>query len=206
MKLIDILVRELKEWPADAEYLTQSILDKELYKTDGAGDDVDNLNSPLYLSKQHDEEIFSYPVVSKEQWQAAVAEANKGKVWNGEGLPPVGAKVRVCRGICFWREVDEWLIGGVVTVILVFLNKNGYNIATIELDDGNCTCVRIDCLRPFRTPEQISAEEREQTIKDLYYTINSDEDPAHWKYGVSERRKADYAKAVDVGYRKQVNV
>ena len=56
--------------------------------------------------------------------------------------------------------------------------------------------------RPIRTPGQIAEKERDQAIEDLYFTINWDEGRETWPI-ISSGRKADYAKAIDAGYRKQ---
>lgn len=75
MKLVDILARELKEWPGDYATLCQSKFDSEIYgsKPGIRPERGDSLHPPhgLHLSVRHTEKE-EYPVVTRAQWQAAV--------------------------------------------------------------------------------------------------------------------------------------
>lgn len=108
--------------------------------------------------------------------------------WNGEGLPPAGILV-------------ENNLHGPVMVLAHGIFRGG-NVVICQGDDTIITCTP-DTLSPIRTSEQIAAEERDKEIKDLYYTINWGEKPETWSH-LSNQRKADYAKAIDAGFRKQV--
>lgn len=104
--------------------------------------------------------------------------------WTGEGLPPVGT---VCR--LSFNGSDQ----GVVTV----------NYITTEF----CVCKNHDFgheqgsptenynFTPIRTPEQITAEEREKAIDGMLEIIDA---------GFFDNARAIYAAIYDAGYRKQV--
>lgn len=65
MKLVEILARELKEWPAKIGELTQSCFDTEVLIND---DDGTGLLPSIFLSTRHDE--IGYPGVTRAQWEA----------------------------------------------------------------------------------------------------------------------------------------
>ncbi|MDM9556024.1 hypothetical protein QU926_20640 [Pseudomonas asiatica] len=121
--------------------------------------------------------------------------------WDGEGPPPVGT---VCEVL--WNESRlEYL-----KTKIFGINEHGQPIHRFEEGpkkyEYQADVLRTDSgtqvFMPLKTPEQIAADEREQEVKDLYYTINWGESPEHWSH-VGDVRKADYAKAIDAGYRKQ---
>lgn len=83
--------------------------------------------------------------------------------WTGEGLPPVEADVEIHEGPASWDNQKEWL-GLRAKVVHVFKNQLDQNIATVEAGNGECACFIVECLRPIRTPEQITAEEQARVI------------------------------------------
>lgn len=118
--------------------------------------------------------------------------------WDGEGLPVVGAWLEAgfaCEDFKIWHQ------GVCVAVGICPEGREEYCVVQFgeKLAQYGAEGRRM---RPIRTPEQIAANEREQAVKDLYYTINWGESPEHWSH-VGDMRKADYAKAIDAGYRKQ---
>lgn len=73
--------------------------------------------------------------------------------WTGEGLPPVG-------------EIIEWLDGEFLKAVVVGHHQG----AVVAVDDDDPRRVFIGkkpCYRPFRTPEQIAAEERREAIDQM---------------------------------------
>ena len=228
-KLVEILAKQLKEWPSERDngYEVYSITqdyngvlngyeagevpatsenagrvwcDGASYLDAGLDVDID-----VKASMADDQETA---IVTRAEWQAAVdalkpdaqrvsedyVEANKdrhAKEWNGEGLPPVGVEVE-------YHDNHDWF----KCVVIAYTNgkivftRPDYEDLVFVCDDDDMP------LRPIRTIEQITAEEREKAIKDLYYTINWNDNVTQWEY-VSANRKADYAKAIDAGYRKQ---
>jgi hypothetical protein len=135
------------------------------------------------------------------QWRAVregqfftVHSKPEPQAWTGVGLPPVST-------VCEYRRAHEWQK---VEVFAVKPNYNGSHTALFTYENGCwACCAEPSFFRPIRTPEQIAAEEREKAIEDLYFTINWSESRETWPI-ISKARKADYAKAVDAGYRKQV--
>jgi len=75
--------------------------------------------------------------------------------WNGEGLPPVGADVE-----CTFAVEDHkvWHRG---TVVHRAFQPEGGEFVVVSTG-AISACYRADgtCVRPYRTPEQIAAEER----------------------------------------------
>ena len=110
--------------------------------------------------------------------------------WGGEGLPPVDLAVEwYSDSNTGWQEITVLAYHGDDA----WIQPKGKESMIV----GN-----IANFRPIRTPEQIEAQEREQAIQDLYFTVNWSEGRETWPF-ISKERKADYAKAIDAGYRKQ---
>lgn len=127
-------------------------------------------------------------------------------LWNGEGLPPVGA-------VCEWagctfapedpREPDLH-VGDQVTIIAHF--KDGeFDLAAFTFNpqihnpDRGTAWVNQGahgCFRPIRTPEQIAAEEREAAIESMFQIACSPE-------GVSLKKAIGLI--YDAGYKLQVS-
>ena len=114
------------------------------------------------------------------------------KEWTVEGLPPVGVPVEYqLRG----ASNGEWYptqINFLSGQHVIYCDNDGDEVR------NNPSEVKF---RPIRTPEQIAAEARDREIADLYFTINWNEGRETWPI-ISSGRKADYAKAIDAGYRK----
>lgn len=183
MKLVDILALELKEWPEGVSGIEQDRRGSCLYQYTGPA-------ISAYVESVADDADSA--VVTRAQWQAAVDALKAEKVveWNGEGLPPVGAVCENQFPPSGWKKVkiiahDE--------VKAVFRLDDGYQESYFGGSVGD--------FRLIRTPEQIAAEERDREIADLYFTINWNEGRETWPI-ISSGRKADYAKAIDAGYRK----
>ena len=132
--------------------------------------------------------------------------------WAKGSLPPIGSVVE-WDGCTFAPEEPkekDLHVGDQVTII-AHLKDGDFDIAAFTFNPSIHNAARGSvwvnqgahgCFRPIRTAEQVAAEEREKAIKNLYYTINWNDDPANWANGVSAARKADYAKAIAAGYKK----
>ena len=79
MKLVQLLAKELKEWPEGVTNLTQSEVDYEIYDgLDGNKEDsAEPLDEQFYASRSHSE--GPYPMVTRDQWQAEREKMNKPK-------------------------------------------------------------------------------------------------------------------------------
>lgn len=183
MKLVDILARELKEWPEGRESASQDP-DKEIRFKPG-------ISSDFFASTLADDagkDFGGGAPVTRVQWQAAV-DALKTPAWNGEGLPPVGTVCEIHHNT--WAE-GLWEVRNVLWV-------GKTNIVT-ETRDGKELNGLLEKLsfRPIRTAEQIAAEERRK--ENLYL---ADELAGYNDRQTSEEdfQLAEYL--YDNGYRKQ---
>ncbi len=132
--------------------------------------------------------------------RAAIASyCSPAQHWTGEGLPPAGTDVEIQRGDCAWIEKDEWQIGKTATVMTSFTNSLGYEIAAIQFAGGHCECILTACIRPFRTTEQIAADEREKAAIDLHQTIHP---CAKWDK-LDGGMKASYRAAITLGWQRK---
>ena len=99
--------------------------------------------------------------------------------WSGEGLPPVG-------------EIIEWLDGKFLKAVVVGHHQG----AVVAVDDDDPRRVFIGkkpCYRPFRTPEQIAAEERRAAILEM---------KGHLSFSDYREAEQHCAALYDAGYRK----
>lgn len=209
MKLVDILARELKVWPEGQLTATSSHVDAEVYfQPHNRGDFYPSTGAEDYLNAE----------VTHAQWQAAVdalkdegnhlwigwddmeacelcSATRKIEAWNGDGLPPSGILCELRTRPGSWGLAEIKYISPSICVWL----WRGELISPEQVDLAREPWL-IE-FRPIRTPEQIAAEERDREIADLYFTINWNEGRETWPI-ISSGRKADYAKAIDAGYRK----
>lgn len=101
------------------------------------------------------------------------------QTWSGEGLPPVG-------------EIIEWLDGKFLKAVVVGHHQG----AVVAVDDDDPRRVFIGkkpCYRPFRTPEQIAAEERRAAILEM---------KGHLSFSDYREAEQHCAALYDAGYRK----
>lgn len=103
MKLVEILAKELKEWPEGAACVAQDRsgevwpfmdTDIEIYKDDG------QWGGGICPRHGWDSEVsqlatdHSTAIVTREMWEQERAKGNAEPAeWNGQGMPPVGAVV-----------------------------------------------------------------------------------------------------------------
>lgn len=66
MKLVEILARELKEWPNSIEPLTQSAVGHEIIYDNSVGTSLD----PVFFPSVRHTEDDVYPAVTRAQWEA----------------------------------------------------------------------------------------------------------------------------------------
>lgn len=164
MKLVDILARELKEWPGNDAF------DYCLLSSENLTVLFKSWATPIEISSRPDDCLDLK--VTRAQWQAAV-DALKAvdQPWEGEGLPPVRAKVRIGnfpgnKWLENFQGREAMIIAHDVTksgeasaVFKTFAN-NGYpRYHALAYEEGN--------FLPIRTAEQIAAEEREAGISAL---------------------------------------
>lgn len=190
-KLVDILARELKEWPEGVFTLSQ-------LQHNGAIINGKGYDGREWGRLQIAEDTPPAGVlVTKAQWRSVVGalKTESAPAWFGVGLPPVGTVCELRARGGGWGKAEIKYHGRAVCVWL--WSRDDGNIEQVE----HALCPDYMEFRPVRTPEQIAAEERDREIADLYFTINWNEGRETWPI-ISNGRKADYAKAIDAGYRK----
>ena len=189
MKLVDILARELAEWPVkegernkESDYCAQSDTTSQVFFCGRHGE--------IFLTERADE--TSEVRVTRSEWQAAVDALNTPKVveW-----PELSETVEVIKGPAEWSDEQIGMIGRKGKVRSIFKNDCDQKIVAIELSSGECKCFIIECIKPVRTAEQEAAEEREKAIADMMQH-GVDAGDATIEYSC--------AALYDAGYRKQV--
>lgn len=216
MKLVDILARELKEWPIKfGEFAISAptdgtfavwFNDRKPYPYKGGWADIGCVE--LWL--EEDPEDRKTAIVTRAEWQAAVEDLITPSIatglgldiileiparerWKGEGLPPVGIDVEIYTDREFAHPYVKALHGLKVKVIAhddecaVFALPNSHNSASHH-------SLVADCFRPIRTAERIAAEEREKAIKECAEFLGS----------IACDDWVAARELYDAGYRKQV--
>ncbi|VVN78600.1 hypothetical protein [Pseudomonas fluorescens] len=122
------------------------------------------------------------------------------KVWDGEGLPPVG------RGVCEYRgahQWDEW------TVVNIFASwgKGSSAVVFVDFGDGWREERDPERFRPIRTPEQIAEEAR---IAELNLMVGAIKDYPAGRHGIDHLTQLKIHEEAcinlyDAGWRKQVS-
>ena len=194
MKLVDILARELAEWPVKEgvypqgqDYCVQSDECSQVFFCGTHG--------KILLSRRADK--TSGVRVTRAEWQAAVDALNAPKVveWDEFGFPPAGVSCEFTSNDGYnWKPCR-------------ILYADELSILTGELEGKADRRLLRKCdadvkFRPARTAEQVAAEERDKAAKELYMTINWDSKPGTWE-NLLQARRDDYRKAIDAGYRKE---
>ena len=190
MKLVDILARELKEWP-DCEEIFQDY-DGELRYM---GNPV-STRSHCFVEMCDDLIRPKYGVnikgITQPQWKEARDALLKAdaKEWNGEGIPPVGAVCEILGTV--GQELSKQEFSWVQVEIIAHTCFGGAPIAVgRDLSRATLGWGIASSFRPIRTPEQIAAEEREKLIDELAIATNY----------VADRHACEAV--IDANYRKQ---
>ena len=108
----------------------------------------------------------------------------KSKEWSGEGIPPIGT---VCEYYC--SKDDEWRKCETVAYYLA-------NVVAVDVCNSTAVCLHfgLGLFRPIKTPEQIAAEERLQTIDERLDLVGR---YSTFKDVMSELYDAGYRKTED---------
>lgn len=149
---------------------------------------------PCYIYTQATNEWLAMADVSMNICRLNAGATLSSEAWNGEGLPPVGATVRiVLSGMSVWKDA-EFFLGSDVKVVALFEISDG-KMVVVQHPDGACCCFRAEMVR---TPEQIVAEEREKAVEEM---LSFDEYDPDKLLGMMSRE--DFCRALhDAGYRK----
>jgi hypothetical protein len=163
MKLVELLAKELAEWPEGVTHLTQSSVDNEIYNA-GSGREEDELSS---LSARFDTSVShsegSYPIVTRAQWQAE-RDRQKGGKWKRH------------RGGDKPKSVSD---GEIVEVRL----RSG-DIQEAQADDfiwNHGDCDESANITKYRIISQPQAEEVEQLTEKKWYEPEEPADTREYK-------------------------
>lgn len=120
-----------------------------------------------------------------------VVDIRPDQEWNGEGLPPVGT-------MCEWKEKTgfSW-----VQATVLFITDSS---VVMQREDGfewQMMTART-VFRPFRTPEQIAADDRLHEIRNALSAIHASQLQSMGDSLVVAAVEA----MIDAGYRKQVTL
>lgn len=164
MKLIELLVQELPKrggWPNSA-IIAESyshIPGVHFWDTNGITVPFDDLITNA-IGKES---------VTREQYEAALAAAQQ-PVWNGEGLPPLGARVLFFANPHFNYDKtfspDQWQD---MEVVAHKKTTDGNDVAVCYWDENGCgraVCFVPECLMPARSAAD---EKRDEIIEELAY-------------------------------------
>jgi hypothetical protein len=106
--------------------------------------------------------------------------------WSGEGKPPVGT---VCEYLGA-HQYDQWSVASIFA--------HWKDMVFVDFGDGWRQERDLSRFRPIRTPEQIAAEERENSIQQMI-------DDTNILTGIMSDRRIMAGQLYDAGYRKQVS-
>lgn len=182
----------MSQFEREERYIVVKIRDAQAIDSDEPFNGYDHLRSFL---KQQGIPTRESLVIEKdwpeyEPTWAAIERRVTGTVqWDGQGLPPVGADVE-----CKFAVEDKriWHRG---TVVYRGVQPEGDDFIVVKTDKASA-CYREGggMVRPYRTPEQIAAEERNLAISEMMGFLGED----------GEALAETFARMYDAGYRKQV--
>lgn len=172
MKLVEILARELKEWPATTACFAQdddgdiyNYVSTSIVRVDGEWDGEDDsyldhsFDCPgLYnqdLASDHDTAI-----VTREMWENERAKMNE---WNGDGFPPVGTycEYKLNSSGKWFKCKIKYVLTGCRSAVIWCDHLNYDQLISFDSASYDLS------IRPIKTPEQIAAEERDAAINDM---------------------------------------
>lgn len=157
MTLLELLRQELPKrggWPKGVDAVEQDN-EGRLFEMDS------DYCSDFKLKKCDD---WFAGVVTKQQYESALAASQK-QVWNGEGLPPVGADVEFTIGTYDMETDFDGILpaeGEIVQVVAHKTTSDGNDVAVVYWDDkgaGRSACFVPGCFRPLRTEAERAIDE-----------------------------------------------
>lgn len=120
--------------------------------------------------------------------------------WNGEGLPPIGLRVRIPDDMACGNDFLKQFEGMEVDIVGHTEKHAGVPLAVFKYGDVHSPRYHALCgdngnFEPIRTPEQIAAEERNTAIGEMLNGLSGNA-----TYGDIAHRIC--AQIYDAGYRK----
>lgn len=186
MKLIYLLVQELPKrggWPEGAErcrvgnFYGNSITVAFSFPN-GYSDGFDvpfQYAVTIPTSVRHDGKETDYCMITRVLYESALAALQK-PTWNGEGLPPVGAKVEFFINPKFGYR-NAWIpdAGTEMEVVAHKTTTDGKDVAVCYWDDsgsGRSCCLVPESLKPLRTEAERKREVAIEAMNSMW-NINS---------------------------------
>lgn len=180
MKLIDLLVQELPKrggWPEGAEIAVQDADYQICFSSHGdvytnkcqtdwyGGDWCDGDWSNPFIDTIADDRHEC--IVTRKQYESALS-ASKKPTWNGEGLPPVGAKVEFFINPRLGYR-NAWIpdAGTEMEVVAHKTTTDGNDVAVCYWDKGGAgrsCCFVPESLKPLRTEAE---KKRDEVINEI---------------------------------------
>lgn len=190
MKLIDMLAQELPKrggWPVGAEIAVQDADSQICFSSHG--DVYANKSQTDWYGGDWGDGDWSNPfidtiaddrhecIVTRDQYESALASSQK-PAWNGEGLPPVGAKVEFFINPKLVYS-NNWIpdAGTEMEVVAHKTTTDGNDVAVCYWDEGgagrSCCFVPVS-LKPLRTEAERKRNEAIDAILSDMRTIPCD--------------------------------
>lgn len=155
MTLLELLLQKLPKrggWPEGVDAVEQDN-EGRLFEMDS------DYCSDFKLEKCDD---WFVGVVTKQQYESALAASQK-QVWNGEGLPPVGAKVEFfINPKLGYRNAWNPDAGTEMEVVAHKTTTDGNDVAVCYWDEGGAgrsCCFVPESLKPLRTEAERAIDE-----------------------------------------------
>lgn len=157
MKLIDMLVQELPKrggWPEGVNKIGQDYDGELMFYGRG------NPRTRIYLPLSSDHRNLNRrdgDKVTKDRYESALAASQK-PAWNGEGMPPVGAKVEFFINPKLGYR-NAWIpaAGTEMEVVAHKKTTDGNDVAVCYWDEGGAgrsCCFVPESLKPLRTESE----------------------------------------------------
>lgn len=170
MKLIDLLVQELPKrggWPDGAEYARVSYFGVGKISVDfrfpDAYGELSYCIGVIARNLIDTGTDVDYHMIHRDLYKSALAVSQK-PAWNGEGLPPVGAKVEFFINPRF-GYCNDWIpaAGTEMEVVAHKTTTDGNDVAVCYWDEGGAgrsCCFVPESLKPLRT----EAEKKHEAV------------------------------------------
>lgn len=178
MELVEILARELKEWPATAACYAQDEVSRSIFPYTSTritmsygewdGDYLDHSSSAPAVYNQELALDHATAIVTREMWEQEQAKKSE---WNGDGLPPVGTICNVLNRYIDNSEVEK------CEILFMGEYRCVYSSESCKERVANITNSRMIAFTPIKTHEQIAAEERDAAIHEMAINIGLNTDP-----------------------------
>ena len=163
MKLLDLLVEKLEEWPEEAGYVAQDdngcvywFQRKPILAHDNSW--CSEFDACFYIDYYDPCTDWQTAIITREMWEEAKM-VKSDKQW-----PSVGDVCEVfAHSNTYFPPEAISLVGKKIVITSVFENRAGSKMVTYEefgIDDGDTDVIIVECLRPLsqKTPKELWAE------------------------------------------------